>query len=300
MTGEEKKKRDPIFATCFVIFVLAAVGVLGVFVDEHYLSDDKGVVAYGDKVSVNYVGTFYDYIGGKNAVVFDTSRSSVGNNDSIIKSNSFSATSFKDTYSVTIGSKGSLEQFENCLVGHKVGDKVKVAITDGYPAGSEYVTVSNNGLTMSVTETMSKTRFSELYDYSLTAGGATIIETVYGWSATAVLDSATSTVTITNMPESGKTYTYSNGDDDDKKHSFGTVDITVSSVQDGTIKCSLALKDYTTVDISSSEIQMVEFVIDGKTVYITNYSGSTFTYKTCQETRNQVLYFEIEILSIDS
>ena len=298
MTGEEKKKRDPIFATCFVIFVLAAAGVLGVFVNEHYLSDDKGVVAYGDKVSVNYVGTFYDYIGEKNAVVFDTSRSSVGNNDSIIKSNSFSATSFKDTYSVTIGSKGSLEQFENCLVGHKVGDKVRVAIENGYPAGSEPVEVSAGAIALPVTETMSKTKFSELYDYSLTAGGATIIETVYGWSAVATLDSATSTVTITNTPEAGKQYTYSNGDDD--KHTFGTVSITVNSVQSGTINCAVTLKDYKTVDVSSSEIQMIEFVIEGQTVYITNYDGSTLTYKTCKETSNQKLYFEIEILSINS
>ncbi len=299
MTGEEKKKRDPIFATCFVIFVLAAVGVLGVFVDEHYLSADKGTVAYGDKVSVQYVGTFYDYFGEKDAVVFDTSRSSVGNNDSIIKSNSFSATSFKDTYSVTIGSKGSLEAFENCLVGHKVGDKVRVTIDDAYPAGSSPVTVSTSELIIPVTQTMSKTAFDNLYDYSLSPGGATIIETVYGWTATANLDATTSTVVIVNMPKSGETYTYSNGDDKDK-HSFGTIDLAVSSVQGGTISCNVTVKDYTTVDTSSSEIQMIEFVLDGQKVYITNYDGSTFTYKTCEEVKGQTLYFEIEILSIDS
>ena len=297
MTGEEKKKKDPIFSTCFVIFVLAAVGVVGVFVDEHYLSDDEGVVAYGDKVTVNYVGSFYDYIGGKNAVVFDTSRSSVGNNDSIIKSNGFSATSFKDSYTVTIGSKGSLEDFENCLVGHKVGDKVKVTITDGYPAGSVLVTGSTSGQTIPVTETMSKARFDDLYDYTLKTGGATMIKTVYGWDALATLDSATNTVIINNMPAVGQ-YTYSNGDDD-KKHSFGTVVFDVKKVDNGTITYDLVVKDYTTVDTATSEIQMIEIEFGSETRYITNYSDSSFSYKTCKETSNQTLYFEIEILSIE-
>ena len=34
MTGDEKKKRDPIFTVCFVVFILAAVSVVGVYIDE--------------------------------------------------------------------------------------------------------------------------------------------------------------------------------------------------------------------------------------------------------------------------
>ena len=62
MTGEGiKKKRDPIFSVCFVVFVVACVGVLGVYVDEHYIQSDDTKVAYGDTVEVNYTGSYYGY-----------------------------------------------------------------------------------------------------------------------------------------------------------------------------------------------------------------------------------------------
>ena len=47
MTGDEKKKRDPIFTVCFVVFILAAVSVVGVYIDEHYLTEDTTKAAYG-------------------------------------------------------------------------------------------------------------------------------------------------------------------------------------------------------------------------------------------------------------
>ena len=47
MTGDEKKKRDPIFSACFVIFILAAVGVLGVYIDENYLPEAHTMVRLG-------------------------------------------------------------------------------------------------------------------------------------------------------------------------------------------------------------------------------------------------------------
>ena len=93
MTGDEKKKRDPIFTVCFVVFILAAVSVVGVYIDEHYLTEDTTKAAYGDEVTVNYTGTFYAYYGEENAVVFDTSYRSIGENDAIIKSNSFNKSS---------------------------------------------------------------------------------------------------------------------------------------------------------------------------------------------------------------
>ncbi len=56
MTGDEKK-RDPIFTVCFVVFILAAVSVGGVYIDEHYLTEDTTKAAYGDQVTVNYTGS---------------------------------------------------------------------------------------------------------------------------------------------------------------------------------------------------------------------------------------------------
>lgn len=295
MTGDEKKKRDPIFSTCFVIFILAAVGVVGVFVDEHYLTDDDRKVAYGDTVKVDYVGTFYDYYGGENAVVFDTSISSIGKNDSVIKSNSFNSTSFSE-YSVTVGSKGSLEDFENALVGHKIGDKVKVAIENGYDSGSVITDASTSGLTVPVVQEMTLAQYKDVYGTSPSVSGSAIT-TVYGWTAIAVLDSASQKVVVTNMPESGKTYDYTDDDAEDK-HSFGTVKFTVTGVSGGTITYSMSIEGYTTVDSSTGEIQMVQLRLGDETRYVTHYNGSSFTYKTCDETKNQTLYFEIEILSI--
>lgn len=295
MTGDEKKKRDPIFSTCFVIFILAAVGVVGVFVDEHYLTDDDRKVAYGDSITVNYVGTFYDYYGEKNAVVFDTNISSVGKNDSVIKSNSFNSTSFS-SYSVTVGSKGSLDAFENALVGHKIGDKVKVEIENGYDSGSVITDASTNGITVPVVQEMTLAQYKEVYGSSPTVSGSAIT-TAYGWPAIAVLDSTAQKVVITNMPESGKTYDYT-VDDSDDKHSFGTVKFAVTGVNSGTITYNMSIEGYTTVDSSTGEIQMVQLELGDKTMYVTHYNGSSFTYKTCDETKNQTLYFEIEILSI--
>ena len=296
MTGDEKKKRDPIFSTCFVIFILAAVGVVGVFVDEHYLTSDDRKVAYGDAITVNYIGTFYDYYGGENAVVFDTSNSSVGNDKSVIKSNSFSSTSFSNSYKVTIGSKGSLSDFENALVGHKIGDKVKVAIENGYDSGSVIENISTRGIVTDEVQEMSLALYKEIYGSTPTASGSTIT-TTYGWPAIAALDSTTQTVVITNMPVSGQTYEYTVKDADDK-HSFGTVKFTVTGVSGGEITYSMSIEDYKTVDQSTGEIQMIKLILDGTTAYITHYNGSTITYKTCDETRNQTLYFEIEILTI--
>ena len=97
MTGEGiRKKRDPIFSVCFVVFVVACVGVLGVYVDEHYIQSDD-------------------------TVVFDTSLSSVDENDGYVKANEYSSSSFK-TQDVTVGDGKFLAAFENALIGHKVGD----------------------------------------------------------------------------------------------------------------------------------------------------------------------------------
>ena len=135
MTGEGiRKKKDPIFSVCFVVFVVACVGVLGVYVDEHYIQQDDTKVAYGDKVVTNYTGSFYAYYGEDNAVVFDTSYASIGKNDDVAKAYSFSKSSYS-TFSVTVGSNGALKMFEDSLVGHKVGDKIRVMI----PASEGYI-----------------------------------------------------------------------------------------------------------------------------------------------------------------
>lgn len=299
MTGDEKKKRDPIFMVCFVVFILAAVSVVGVYIDEHYLTEDTTKAAYGDEVTVNYTGTFYAYYGEEYAVVFDTSYSSIGEDDAIIKSNSFTKTSYSQL-TFEVGGDDVITGFGNAVVGHKVGDTIRVEVDNGYPAGSDYYTQSKTGLTVPVVQEMTKAQFESIYDYDLTEGSMTTITTVYGWPATVY--SAGNNVIITNMPEQGQTYTYSTGDDsdDEETHSFGTTTFTVTNAgSSGDIVFNIEFSDYTTVNTTDGEIQMIELDFGEETWYVTNINGGEFTYKTCDETSNQKLYFELEIVSIN-
>lgn len=274
---------------------MACVGVLGVYVDEHYIQKDNTEVAYGDKVVTNYTGTFYAYYGENNAVVFDTSYASIGNNDDIAKAYSFSKSSYS-TFSVTVGSNGALKMFEESLVGHKVGDKIKVMIpaADGYVAadGSMFTNQSTTD-NVDMTQTMSYTQFKEVYDLELTAGINTPITTAYGWDGIATLSNADNMVTIINLPEANQTYQYIGNDDSE----YGKVSFKVNSVGSDSISVTLILEETTAVD---GGIQMVKVNVDGNDVFITAYNGTTFDYKTCPETYNADLYFEIEIVSINA
>lgn len=293
MTGDEKvkKSRDPIFTTCLVIFAIAVVAILGVFVNDHYIQTDDTEVAYGDKVVVNYTGSFYGYVGDENAVVFDTSYSSIGNDDKIIKSNSFTKTSY-NTFTITVGNNGALKGFEESVIGHKVGDKVKVMIPagEGY-LGPDSVTVQNNSGSVPVTMTMPQTAFKALYkDVTLVAGSGVMFETVYGWDATATL--AGTEVIITNMPEAGQTYDYIGNEDSD----FGNVKFQVRSI--GTsVEFTYVFEDTHSVG-ANGEIQMIELDFGTETWYVTNVDNGSFTYKT-SENANIDMYFEITIVSIN-
>lgn len=293
MTGEGiKKKRDPIFSVCFVVFVVACVGVVGVFVDEHYIQQDDTKVAYGDKVEVNYIGSYYAYYDEQGAVVFDTSLSSIGNDDKYLKAYDFSKSSY-DTFDVTVGSGKALKMFEDSLIGHKVGDKIQVMIPAGQgylaPAGTS-VTESTN-ITVDLVQTMTKAQFDDIYeDVKLVAGQSATITSAYGWPATAYYDVTDNKVVITNMPQANQTYDYIGNEDSE----FGKVSYQVTAVGDS-ISAKISFTD--TVSVADG-IQMLQVNVDGTPVYITAVSGDTYTYKTCEEKCNIDLYFEIEIVSI--
>lgn len=295
---KKKKDRDPIFATCFVVFVIACVAVLGSYVYGEFVETDDTKIAYGDTVTVNYTGTFYAYYGEDNAVVFNTTLTSVDESD-CAKSNSYSAST--GTIEVTVGDGDYLSLFENCLVGHQTGDTVYVEIPVGMgynaPSGSSYT--ASTDMTFNVVETVTYSAFTDMYeDVELTGGQSVVFTTIYGWEATATYSTADNTVTVINMPEDGATYTYGLTDDEDETETSG-ITLTVSNVSGGTFAVALDFGDVTYVD--GTEIQMIEIVIDGATVYVTNLdtSAGTFTYKTCEERYNITLYFVIEIVSIE-
>lgn len=70
---------DPIIKVSFVVFMLACVIVLGSTVYDKTLADHTSAAAeYGDKVIVDYVGSYYVYYEEDGAVIFDTTLKSVG------------------------------------------------------------------------------------------------------------------------------------------------------------------------------------------------------------------------------
>lgn len=302
MIGEEKerKKRDPIFTACFVIFMIAVVGILGVYVNEHYIQKDNTEAALGDTVTVNYTGSFYDYVGEENAVVFDTSYSSVGDNDSIIKSNDFTKKNSYSTLEFTVGKGTMLEMFENAVIGHKVGDKIRVTIPagEGYVGPDTSVETSKTGFRLPLSETITSANFEDIYpDLDLKAGTVTEFKSVYGWDATAVMSG--SEVIVSYKPVVGETYTY----DADGDENFGKVEFNVTSASAGSITTNVTISETKNVG-SDGAIQMIKLHMGNDTWYITNDGSSDFTYKVCNKTDggekvNETLYFEIEIVSIN-
>ncbi len=300
MAGEETKKKehDPIFMVCLVLFVIAAIAVLGVYAADHLTSHDDRVAAYGDSVTVDYTGSYYNYVSEDGALVFDTSRESVADNDSIAKSSDFTKRSSYSPLGVTIGSGSALALFENSIVGHKVGDvfKVKIPAGEGY-VGPDTTTIADlNGYTVPAVQYMPSSAFNSLYGTTLVAGVPTDITTVYGWNATAILTSTNNMVTIMNKPTSGTTYTFSPGGEapetGDEKLTY-----TVTAVDSSNITCNLAFKNTTAV--SGNTIQMEAFDFGTEKWYVEEVSASTFTYKTSTTgTVNEDLYFEIELVSI--
>ncbi len=301
MAGEEnkvkeRKEHDPIFMVCLVLFLIACAAVLGVFAIDHLSSSEDRTAAYGDSVTVDYTGTFYDYIGSDGALVFDTSYKSVANDDSIAKSDDFTTRSSYSPLDITIGSGGALEMFENAIVGHKVGDKFKVLIPKdkGYVGAETKNTVPLNGFVVPVTQSMTSSQFESLYGMKVAYVG-TQFKTVYGWDAMAVLVSNSNMVEINNMPVAGKTYTFSPGGDapEDGKEKL-TFTVTSKTAED--IVCDLAFKNYTAV--SGKTIQMESFDFGDEKWYVTEVDNGTFSYKTSDRgTVNEDLYFEIELKS---
>ncbi len=305
MAGEEKstkKKRDPIFSVCFVIFVVAAVAVLGSFINSEYIQKDTTEVAYGDKVVVDYTGSYYDYYDKDKAMIFDTSFKSIGESSEYKKANDFSKTSYS-TFDVTVGSNGALKMFEEALVGHKVGDTVKVTI----PAGEGYVDSANKESkvltsgSVDIVQRMTLDKFKSIYaDVTITTGVTPVmIDTVYGWKAYAVSDG--SYVTVTSVTDDLKAeYVY--GEDSALKVTGATY---VESEKKINFTYELDKEKVVTVGNAVDNIQTIQMIkvnIDGKDVYITSYNTSSgeIYYKNTAERNNIDLYFVIVIRSIGS
>lgn len=303
MSDEDKvkKDRDPIFSVCLVVFMVAAVAVIGGYVYGEYFEPDNTVAREGSTVSVDYIGTFYSYYGENSAVVFDTSYSSVANDSSVAKSNDFTV---KDSYSplsFVVGGTTVLEMFGNVVVGHKVGDTVKVTIPEGSGYNSPDTSVSVSTSEEQIvprSETMTVSQFNDLYETSIT--GTMNITSVYGWPAVATYDSSTGSVTVAYSQVDLREYVVLDEDN-------GKVALNVVRVDAEGIHFTYSVSDYIMTGQTVGTmlgIQMIYVDFGTSSFYITSVSqgspgiADSFTYKTAAERYNETLYFEIKLLSI--
>ena len=306
MTGDEvkvRKERDPIMMVCLVVFMLAAVSVTGAMVYDNYIKADDTMAVNGDSVTVNFVGSYYDFYQDGHYVVFDTNIWSVTNDNNVPKSNDFTAReeSAHNPLKFTVGGGTVLQMFGDAVIGHKVGDKITVKI----PAGQGYNTADTNTFVnastpanIPATERMTLAQFESAYGFQL--NGVKEITSVYGWPAMATFNNSDSTVMISHLPVVGQSYVMQ---DDD----FGKVTVRVASVG-GNVTFSYEISNFTVVgqNGANKDIQMILLDLGTEKRYITSVVDSnndgiadSFVYKTDGERYNQDLYFEIELLSIN-
>ena len=304
-----KKERDPIMMVCFVVFLLTVCAISGATVYNNYLKADDKVAVSGSTVSVNYIGTYYDEYGKENGVVFDTSYWHIADDDKILKSNDFTknAESSYKPLSFAVGGTSVIMGFGNAVIGHKVGEKVHVMIPvgEGYTAPDTTATVSSAAdIRVPASETVTAAQFKEMYGHDL-KGFEEIEKSVYGWPASASYNMFNNTITLSYHPDAGASYKAVEND-------FGTVSLNVRSVTGSDILFRYVITDYKVVSTNGAnkEIKMIQVDLgpnNNKTVgstnvpsklYVTSVNDAGFTYKTVNERYNQILYFEIEIVSI--
>lgn len=271
-------------AISMVVFLLASVAVLAVFVNDNYISgSDSDTVQPGSTVTVDYAGSLYAYYNEDGALIFDTNVKAYSENYPI--KGDFSKTTFSD-YTVIPGSGGALTMFENALIGHKVGDTVKVLIpsADGYASKS---ITRDDQFSVPTVQYMSQTQFSSLYDITVSTGVQVEFTTIYGWDATAVYSVDKGAVSIINKPVQGETYQLGSNDLND----YGTANLTVDTMGDE-IVCTIGVEG-----IDSDPYKMVWVNLESEKFYVQSNSGSVLTITT-DPSAGEDLYFVIKIKSI--
>lgn len=202
MAAGNKQKRDiePIMAISFVVFLLASVAVLSVFVYDNYIfAEDEVVIVPGSKVEVDYTGSIFGYYDEVGALIFDTSVKNHAEKESYNKVGNFTRTSFKPL-EVTPGSGKALTLFENALIGKKVGDTVRVTILQGEGYISKNNTISET-FSVEFVQYFEAKSFEEMYDLKIVNGVPPVeFQTIYGWDATAIYDTTKSMVKVENKP----------------------------------------------------------------------------------------------------
>ncbi len=288
MAVDRKKKRDiePIMAIGVVVLLLASVAILSVFVYDNYIfADEEATVVPGSTVKVDYVGSLFEYYDEDGALIFDTSIKDIAENEDHSKIGGFSRTTFSQL-SVVPGSGKALTLFENALIGHKVGDEVRVEVPYGEGYISKDRTISNE-FTIGYTQYFDVKVFEDMYDLKIVNGVPSVeFDTIYGWKAMAVYDTTKDKVKVTNNPENGDYELISN----ELNTNGANVKLTV--LNNGTeLVCTLSVVD-------AVEGYMVWVDLGHKSFYIYGDDGTELKISNDPPSEGKI-YFVITIKSIE-
>jgi len=255
-----RKKRDPILMIGAIVLALAFLVVISGYVIAQFAGEPgKEPAAYGDKVKVDYVGSFYGYYD-EGGHVFDTSRWDVASDDSIPKSFEFTKKDEKlyVPFNVTIGSGGALADFENALIGLKPGDTVRISIEAAYGTVPELNVRDwpKNFATFSETETMSIALFSSTFGLSNVQPGTYLdLEHPYGWKSQAIVASD-GIVTVTHLVGTGGTF-----EKDGLKYTWSA-----ASGGEFTVSLDITFQRWG----SGSSVKLIKFMFEGMNYFITD------------------------------
>ena len=304
-----KKEREPIATVCLVVLLIASVAVLGVFINDNYISKNKETVEYGDSIELNYTGSLYAYYNDKSTytpVIFDTSVESVGKDTGNAFIASFNKTSYATSTikldSATSGSGDFLKAFEDACVGHKVGDtfSFKIDKNDAYKTGIACMTDTVTDKTITNSKVMTIAEYNKLFNNSDTeVVGSKNLTDVSGLPAT-VTGVASNLVSVNYTMAVGQDYTVY------EKAGIGKVTLNASSVSASSITYDLTFvekKDVTDQKAYGTEIQAIEMIsmnLFGQYYNIVGYDGTNIAYNTGSTTNAAIsdmdLYFVVTIV----
>ena len=304
-----KKEREPIATVCLVVLLIASVAVLGVFINDNYISKNKETVEYGDSIELNYTGSLYAYYNDKSTytpVIFDTSVESVGKDTGNAFIASFNKTSYATSTikldSATSGSGDFLKAFEDACVGHKVGDtfSFKIDKNDAYKTGIACMTDTVTDKTITNSKVMTIAEYNKLFDNSDTeVVGSKNLTDVSGLPAT-VTGLSGNMVSVNYTMAVGQDYTVY------EKAGIGKVTLNASSVSASSITYTLNFvekKDVTDQKAYGTDIQAIEMIsmnLFGQYYNIVGYKDGNIAYNTGSTTNAAIsdmdLYFVVTIV----
>ena len=287
---EAKKKKkngfklssiDPIILASFAVFLAACLIVTGVTVYGIVAGgSDDAKAEYGSKIVVDYTGSYFKHYDQPGAVIFDTSYSSIGNDENYKKSFEWPKDKTYQSLTFTIGGGQMLADFENAFIGCKPGDTVRIMIEDGYGTLDEtnrFVVAKTDAsvTTVPANETMTSSDYLAFFGVTELPGvGITTVKSPYGWDAQVSTTSA-GMVSVHYIPELNKAYTVCDG-----------LEATATAAD-----TSITFSYNVTGGNFDENANMLKAVVDGQIVYIIGYDGTNFTYKTTDEKTGIDLYF---------